>query len=165
MVVFFAGCAALVTLTFRMFSEALWASPPWWLVDKPAPAPVPVPGDKIEEPPPNRFQFHYAGKEKFENVFVVYRLDRAQGKIDRLAYTMYAEDKKMEIPSYDMVSNVDMDTGSGDRYVIQTDGLRTRLAFERANARELEAGMRVPPLLRVDLYNEALQSGKSVKVP
>jgi hypothetical protein len=67
------------------------------------------------------YEFHYAGKEKWENVFVVYRFNKFTGDMDRFSFTIYEEDKKTSAPQYDAVEKLNMLTGECVRTLSSAD--------------------------------------------
>lgn len=56
------------------------------------------------------YQFHYAGKEKWSNVFSTYRLNTETGELIRYSYVVY-EKTDDGYPRYDEVETLNMATG------------------------------------------------------
>jgi hypothetical protein len=56
------------------------------------------------------YQFHYAGQEKWSNVFALYRLNKETGEILRFSYTIFEKSKDGH-PAYDKVEALNMATG------------------------------------------------------
>ena len=78
-----------------------------------------------EEP----YTFHYAGKEKWSNVFALYRLNKETGEILRYSYTIYEKDKD-GTQQYDSVSVLNMETGEESSNISSISRMMLRLYYD-----------------------------------
>jgi hypothetical protein len=122
LIVFFAGLAGVVMLAGSVdWLGALRAPQP--LAADPAPA----------------FQFRYVGKEKWSNVFVMYRMNRYTGRVDRIEYLAGEEDAKTGVPSMDQYSVTNVDTGERTDRLSEHDAANLRIAMKAAAGVEAKA--------------------------
>lgn len=88
-------------------------------------------GSKKSEP----YLFHYAGKEKWSNVFAVYRFNKETGETLRYSYTIYEEDKD-GTPQHDSVEVLNMETGESKSTVSSKDRFLMRRFYENLLKKE-----------------------------
>ncbi|MBT4365337.1 MAG: hypothetical protein HN737_09300 [Desulfobacterales bacterium] len=77
------------------------------------------------------YLFQYAGKEKWSNVFAIYRFNKETGEALRYSYTIFEEDKD-GTPEYDFVEVLNMETGESKSAVSSKDRALMKMYFEKA---------------------------------
>jgi hypothetical protein len=80
-------------------------------------------GNKIPADTKQRYEYRYVGTEKFGNVFVTYRFDNLSGKIDRLTYTYYDEEKdskgEIKLPAHESIGITCLNDGAQKEIVTE----------------------------------------------
>jgi len=88
---------------------------------------------KKDEP----YSFHYAGEEKFSNVFTTYRFNKETGEILRYSHVNIDEDKD-GTPAYEQVRVINMETGLQVARTGSSDLVHLRFFWQRQVEKEKE---------------------------
>ncbi len=81
------------------------------------------------------YMFHYAGKEKWSNVFAVYRFNKETGETLRYSYTIYEEGKD-GTPQHDYVEVLNLETGECKSAVSSKDRFLMQIYYENLLKKE-----------------------------
>lgn len=76
------------------------------------------------------YLFHYAGQEKWNNVFALYRLNKETGELLRYSYTIF-EKSKDGFPAHDQVEVLNMTTGECKQNISSDDKFEIKLYYDK----------------------------------